>query len=241
MSITISAEILPKAQFDQHDKINKDRILPLRLQDPLKATPIYERGMVLREENHKTGAIIEFKSNYNGSLNHDMIIHPIAALFMNEVYPKEIISSFSHFGESFVHGFQGVMYYGFDKLDTNGIYRIRELYSYLEVNCVDILPMSIEDIEKVVEFYYSGYFAAKEFLSNYNMLGLRKDLQIARQDFEKTAKILLQDNDDKELKYGLTYLSLPEAKFINKDKISIQVKTAMTKTIEVIKSVFYNQ
>jgi hypothetical protein len=101
--------------------------------------------------------------------------------------------------------------------------------------------MSLNDIEKVVEFYYSGYFTGKEYLSNQSMIKLRQDLQIARNDFNNTMNTMLPRNQDNNVNYGVTYLNIPEMKFLDKDKIHLQVKTAMDKTKQVIQSVFDSQ
>jgi hypothetical protein len=216
MSIAISVELLPKIER-------------------------FGRNMVIEEDNYNLGNSIEFKSQYEGGFSHDMFNHPVATLVMNEILPNEKISSFSHRGESFVHGFQGVAWRNFNRLDENGIYKLKYLISYLNVNCKDVLPMSLQGIEQVVEFYYYGYFSGKDYISIQSLAKLRQDLLITRNNLNNVTESILFESDDKNIKYGITYLDIAELKFLDKDKIYLQVKNAMDKTRQVIQSVFDSQ
>jgi hypothetical protein len=238
MSITISAEMFFNEPLTQTPEMTLDS--QNRKFTESKPT---KRKIDLKEENHHSGASVQLEGDFYSiiNLNHDLINHPVAAMFMNEIYPCEKISSFSYFGESFVHGFQTFFDDGANNLDKNEVYNIDALLKYFKYNCKGLLPMTIEDIEKIVEFYYSGYFTGKEYLSNQSMIKLRHDLQSARYDFSNTVNTMLPITQDNNVNYGVTYLNIPEMKFLDKDKIHLQVKNAMAKTTKVIQSAFDNQ
>jgi hypothetical protein len=243
MSITMSAEIQSEKYIEPNGGVKKDKFFESD-GTPLKLKSTYRAGdIILEEKNLDSNVNVKFEGRYSskGGLNHDMFNHPVAALFMKEIYPHEKITSFSHYGESFVQGFQGAVFQESNSLDNNEIYSELDLGGYLTFNCKDILPVSLQEIEKIVEFYYSGYFTGKEYLSNQSLVKLRQDLQTARHDFNNTINNMLPKDKDNQVNYEVTYLNIPEMKFLDKDEIHFQVKNAMDKTKQVIQSVFDSQ
>lgn len=227
MSITMSAEIYSTVTSENNPVLKPDPLEKL-----LESKPLLSK-INFKTENHNSGAMDQLESDYKGShLNHELFIHPVAEFFMNEIYSNESITSFTYSGESFVHGFQDAAFYNTDKLDKSGAYPKERILNYLKVNCKDILPMSVNDIKKIVEFYCCGYFSGKEYLANgsSSMVKLRDDLNILQKDLHGTTKTLLPNRHISDVKYGLTYLTMPELKFIDKVKIRLQTKKTVSKS-----------
>jgi hypothetical protein len=227
MSITISSEIYSTVTPENNSELKLNPLEKLSGSKPSLNT------INFKTENHNSGAVDQLESDYKGShLNHELFIHPVAELFMNEIYPNENITSFTYSGESFVHGFQDAAFYDTDKLDKSGAYPKERILNYLKVNCKNILPMSVQDIKKIVEFYCCGYFSGKEYLANgsSSVAKLRGDLNILQKDLQSTTKSLLPSKHINDVKYGLTYLTIPELKFIDKEKIRLQTKKTVLKS-----------
>jgi hypothetical protein len=124
MSITMSAELQSEKYIEPIGNVRKKKSFE-SIGTPSKPKSTYRAGdIVLEEKNLDSNVNVKFEGRYssNGGLNHDLFNHPVAALFMKEIYPNEKITSFSHCRESFVQGFQGTVFQESNSLDDNEIY-----------------------------------------------------------------------------------------------------------------------